>query len=150
MKPNVSSVVTHCSRRDGSLTRVAPVEASSSSVTRCGHSRVRECRSVVGHVSRPRRWDRSYERGDVPGKPGPHSDRKPLFVEFAPCQRQPDLFYAKDKDLVQRAKEICHTCPAMIKCRTHAMRQREPYGVWGGMSERDRHRVWRRLRRRVA
>lgn len=36
------------------------------------------------------------------------------------------------------AKEVCAACPVLAQCRTHALRAREPYGVWGGMSEEER------------
>lgn len=36
------------------------------------------------------------------------------------------------------AKAICATCPVIQLCREHALRVREPYGVWGGLSENDR------------
>lgn len=38
----------------------------------------------------------------------------------------------------RRAKSICHTCPVMRQCRAHALKSREPYGVWGGLGERER------------
>ncbi len=36
------------------------------------------------------------------------------------------------------AKAICATCPVLAECAAHALAVREPYGVWGGMSEDDR------------
>jgi WhiB family transcriptional regulator, redox-sensing transcriptional regulator len=36
------------------------------------------------------------------------------------------------------AKEICMNCPVQISCAEHALKVREPYGVWGGMTEEDR------------
>ena len=36
------------------------------------------------------------------------------------------------------AKEICTNCPVQIPCVEHALRVREPYGVWGGMTEDER------------
>ncbi|MFN8099109.1 MAG: WhiB family transcriptional regulator [Dermatophilaceae bacterium] len=36
------------------------------------------------------------------------------------------------------AKEVCSRCPVLLQCRAHALANREPYGVWGGMSEDDR------------
>lgn len=36
------------------------------------------------------------------------------------------------------AKEVCAECPVLARCREHALRAREPYGVWGGMSEDER------------
>ena len=36
------------------------------------------------------------------------------------------------------AKEICLNCPVQIPCAEHALKVREPYGVWGGMTEEER------------
>jgi len=43
------------------------------------------------------------------------------------------------------AKQVCLGCPVIRQCREHALSVREPYGVWGGMSEdeRDAHYVGR-------
>ena len=38
----------------------------------------------------------------------------------------------------ESAKSICGTCPVLIQCRAHALAVREPYGVWGGLSEEER------------
>ncbi|MCI2421748.1 WhiB family transcriptional regulator [Saccharopolyspora sp. K220] len=38
----------------------------------------------------------------------------------------------------RRAKLVCHQCPVLPQCRAHALKAREPYGVWGGLGERER------------
>lgn len=37
-----------------------------------------------------------------------------------------------------RAKAICRSCPVIEECRRHAIAAREPYGIWGGMTEDER------------
>ena len=39
---------------------------------------------------------------------------------------------------IAQAKAICSGCPAIDDCRNHALRVREPYGVWGGLCEDER------------
>lgn len=39
---------------------------------------------------------------------------------------------------VEAAKAVCARCPVIEACREHALRVREPYGVWGGLSEEER------------
>jgi WhiB family redox-sensing transcriptional regulator len=39
---------------------------------------------------------------------------------------------------IAQAKAICRTCPAIRECLEHALRVREPYGIWGGRSEDER------------
>ena len=50
---------------------------------------------------------------------------------------------AKERDPARQrriaaAKAICRRCTAITQCLDHALRSREPYGVWGGMSEDER------------
>jgi WhiB family redox-sensing transcriptional regulator len=39
------------------------------------------------------------------------------------------------------AKAVCAGCPVRIACAEHALRVREPYGVWGGMTESEREEI---------
>ncbi len=39
---------------------------------------------------------------------------------------------------IEQAKAICHGCPVLEECRRHALQTREPYGIWGGLSEDER------------
>jgi WhiB family redox-sensing transcriptional regulator len=40
------------------------------------------------------------------------------------------------------AKQVCGSCVVRTECREHALRVREPYGVWGGLSETERFRLF--------
>ena len=44
------------------------------------------------------------------------------------------------------AKAVCETCPVLVQCRAHALQVREPYGVWGGMTEDEREAAYARRR----
>lgn len=37
-----------------------------------------------------------------------------------------------------RAKQICGRCPVRVECLDYAIRTREPYGIWGGLTEAER------------
>ena len=39
---------------------------------------------------------------------------------------------------IDAAKEICAACPVLTDCRSYALRTREAYGIWGGLSEFER------------
>jgi WhiB family transcriptional regulator, redox-sensing transcriptional regulator len=43
------------------------------------------------------------------------------------------------------AKTICAGCDVRMECADYAVRAREPYGVWGGLSEDDREHIYSRL-----
>jgi WhiB family transcriptional regulator, redox-sensing transcriptional regulator len=37
-----------------------------------------------------------------------------------------------------RAKAVCSACPVIDNCLHWALRVREPYGIWGGLSAEER------------
>lgn len=39
-----------------------------------------------------------------------------------------------------RAKSICGVCPVIKDCLDYAVEIREPYGIWGGLTETERRR----------
>ena len=43
------------------------------------------------------------------------------------------------------AKAVCARCPVRVECADYAIRAREPYGVWGGLTEEDRERIYVRI-----
>lgn len=38
----------------------------------------------------------------------------------------------------RHAKAICAGCPVLARCREYALTIREPYGIWGGLTELER------------
>ncbi len=40
-----------------------------------------------------------------------------------------------------RAKAVCQVCPVVGECRTYALQIKEPYGIWGGLTETERRRT---------
>ncbi|MER5888692.1 WhiB family transcriptional regulator [Streptomyces sp. NPDC001941] len=53
-----------------------------------------------------------------------------------------DLFAESDRQ--KRAKEVCAHCPVRTECLVEALDQRIEFGVWGGMTERERRALVRR------
>ncbi len=47
------------------------------------------------------------------------------------------------------AKEVCMRCPVRAECAAHALAVREPYGVWGGLTEDEREELMGRARNRL-
>lgn len=48
-----------------------------------------------------------------------------------------------------RAKQVCDSCPAVVECRAWALEHNERYGVWGGLTERERINIREAARQRV-
>jgi WhiB family redox-sensing transcriptional regulator len=58
----------------------------------------------------------------------------------------PDLFFPERGASTKEAKAVCNGCEVRMECLEYALRHGEKFGIWGGMSERER----RRLRRQRA
>lgn len=50
----------------------------------------------------------------------------------------------------RHAKAVCFRCPSLQPCGQWALDEREPVGVWGGMSEAERLKILRRRGVKVA
>ena len=81
------------------------------------------------------------------------TDDRWLWADRGSCQGRPEMFYNEEDDLkgIRRdkercAKQICDQCPVIVQCRHYAMQARELYGVWGGLTEMERHTLAGRLR----
>lgn len=73
------------------------------------------------------------------------------WVDRAACRgASVELFYSTEEDDVRRALSICAECPVRLPCRARAMAEREVFGVWGGTTEAERRRIFRRQRRKPA
>ena len=57
----------------------------------------------------------------------------------------PDLFFPERGASTREAKEVCRGCVVREDCLEYALANGEKFGIWGGMSERERRRV-RRMR----
>lgn len=44
----------------------------------------------------------------------------------------------------RQAKKYCEECPVRAECLQFAIVNREEYGIWGGLTVRERQRIWRR------
>lgn len=61
-----------------------------------------------------------------------------------------EVFFATDEASQQDAIAVCESCPVRAECLEHAVRHREPYGVWGGTREQERRRLVRARSRDAA
>ncbi len=59
----------------------------------------------------------------------------------------PEAFHPHPEEDGAEAKAICSLCPVREPCLEHAIARREKFGVWGGLTERERRREIRRRRR---
>lgn len=85
---------------------------------------------------------------DISRLPGPALDHWEWQLEGACGQQDTELFFHPEGERGPSrsgrdaaAKAVCAACPVLAQCRAHALAAREPYGVWGGLSESDREQI---------
>lgn len=61
----------------------------------------------------------------------------------------PGAFHPDDEDVIatEAAVAVCRKCSVREPCLEYALAAREPDGVWGGVTARERRRMRRRRRR---
>lgn len=55
----------------------------------------------------------------------------------------PDLFFPERGASTREAKEVCRGCVVREDCLEYAITNSEKFGIWGGLSERERRRIRR-------
>jgi WhiB family redox-sensing transcriptional regulator len=61
----------------------------------------------------------------------------------AACLSRGDELFAEGA-AQQKAKAICRPCPVRTECLADALDNNNEFGVWGGMTERERRALLRR------
>lgn len=65
------------------------------------------------------------------------------WVAHAHCREiDPDALFVKGA-AQRKATAICRHCPVLLQCRADALDNRVEFGVWGGMTERQRRTLLR-------
>jgi WhiB family transcriptional regulator, redox-sensing transcriptional regulator len=81
------------------------------------------------------------------------ADGERRWQEEANCLGvDPDLFFPERGASTREAKAVCRSCEVRVDCLEYALAHGEKFGIWGGLSERERRRVRRQraLERRTA
>ena len=67
------------------------------------------------------------------------------WQERALCaQTDPEAFFPEKGGSTREAKRICTGCEVRAECLEYALEHDERFGIWGGLSERERRRLKRR------
>ena len=78
-------------------------------------------------------------------------DDVPTWHDSAVCaQTDPEALFPEKGGSTRSGKSICIKCPVKQECLDYALDKDERFGIWGGLSERERRRLkrsgkWRKL-----
>ncbi len=68
----------------------------------------------------------------------------PTWSALAKCQEvDPDELFVQGAEQ-NRVKVICQACPVRTECLADALDNQVEFGVWGGMTERERRAILKR------
>ncbi|QIK62987.1 WhiB family transcriptional regulator [Leucobacter viscericola] len=80
----------------------------------------------------------------VPGVRKPEEDEALAWQTDALCaQTDPEAFFPEKGGSTRDAKRICEGCEVRSECLEYALENDERFGIWGGLSERERRRLRR-------
>ena len=92
-----------------------------------------------GHQDHGRGSSTMYDSFESTSDPGDHG-----WQDEANCLGvDPDLFFPERGASTREAKEVCRGCSVREECLEFALQNGEKFGIWGGLSERERRRIRR-------
>jgi WhiB family redox-sensing transcriptional regulator len=105
-------------------------------------------------------WDTSDEHADVWESAGTvdestgtlgvlidlfDTEEEPEWQDRALCaQTDPEAFFPEKGGSTREAKRICQGCDVRAECLEYALAHDERFGIWGGLSERERRKLKKR------
>lgn len=74
----------------------------------------------------------------------PHPDDPSGWRDGALCaQTDPEAFFPEKGGSPRDAKRVCRSCDVRSECLEYALERDERFGIWGGMTERERRHLKR-------
>jgi WhiB family redox-sensing transcriptional regulator len=94
----------------------------------------------------PDDWFVDPVRLGVPGVRKPETDENPLAwqTDSLCAQTDPEAFFPEKGGSTREAKKICGSCEVRTSCLEYALENDERFGIWGGLSERERRKLRKR------
>ena len=78
------------------------------------------------------------------GVPGMDADEQGWQERALCAETDPEAFFPEKGGSTREAKKICTGCEVRSECLDYALGNDERFGIWGGLSERERRRLRRR------
>lgn len=71
-------------------------------------------------------------------------DQGELWARARCAETDPEAFFPEKGESSKTAKAVCNRdegCPIKDQCREWALANNERFGIWGGLSERERRKI---------
>lgn len=97
--------------------------------------------ATMGTTARPRLSLVADELGPI--DVSPETDDESWQDRALCAQTDPEAFFPEKGGSTREAKKICLGCEVRDMCLEYALAHDERFGIWGGLSERERRRLKR-------
>lgn len=75
----------------------------------------------------------------------------PTWRDNALCREvDPEIWFVAKGGSARPAKRICAACPVRVACLDYALRHNEAFGIWGGLTEKERKALRKQRVERLA
>ena len=93
-------------------------------------------------------FDAFAAAGELPAAGWADTDagEEPWRLDALCAETDPEAFFPEKGGSTREAKRVCTGCTVRAECLEFALANDERFGIWGGLSERERRRL--RLQRR--
>jgi hypothetical protein len=81
--------------------------------------------------------------GITPDEPDLFGRVEPWMDDALCAQVDPEPFFPNKGGSTRDAKKICARCDVREQCLAYALETDERFGIWGGLSERERRNIRR-------
>jgi WhiB family transcriptional regulator, redox-sensing transcriptional regulator len=86
-------------------------------------------------------WDDEPAWNSTPAWEEPETTKEAWRLDALCAETDPEAFFPEKGGSTRDAKRVCTGCPVRAQCLEFALENDERFGIWGGLSERERRRV---------
>jgi len=86
-------------------------------------------------------WDEEPAWNTTPAWEEPEASPEAWRLDALCAETDPEAFFPEKGGSTRDAKKVCTGCPVRAQCLEFALQNDERFGIWGGLSERERRRV---------
>lgn len=98
--------------------------------------------SKLQNTQVPSNWFVDPVHLGIPGVRRIEDDEALAWQADALCaQTDPEAFFPEKGGSTREAKRVCEGCEVRSECLDYALANDERFGIWGGLSERERRRL---------
>lgn len=102
-----------------------------------------ECGPCDQHRTEMREYQRARRAAALTVEIQPRPNEQ--WKDHALCaQIGGDLWFPEKGGSTREAKQVCRRCPVTAECLDYALAHQEQFGIYGGLSERERRPLERR------